>query len=63
MIGPKVKGGRYGEPADLGTLDRNGNLAHTSDFRRLYATGLDWLGVDNTEPVLGDDYDAFDIYR
>lgn len=63
VIGPKVKGGRYGEPADLGTLDRAGNLAHTSDFRRLYATGLDWLGVDNTEPVLGDDYEAFKVFR
>lgn len=63
VIGPKVKGGRYGEPADLGALDRAGNLAHTSDFRRLYATGLQWLGVDNTEPVLGDDYEPFPVYR
>jgi uncharacterized protein (DUF1501 family) len=63
VIGPKVKGGRYGEPADLGRLDRAGNLAHTSDFRRLYATGLAWLGVEDTEPVLGDDYDPFPVFR
>jgi uncharacterized protein (DUF1501 family) len=62
VIGPKVKGGRYGEPADLGHLDGAGNLAHTSDFRRLYATGLGWLGVDDTEPVLGNDYEPFPVF-
>ena len=28
-----------------------------SDFRTLYATGLDWLGVHDTEPVLGPRFD------
>lgn len=57
LIGPKVKGGRYGAPASLTSLDANGNPAPTTDFRRLLATGLHWLGVDDTQPVLGGQFD------
>jgi uncharacterized protein (DUF1501 family) len=53
LIGPKVKGGRYGAPATLTKLDATNNLVSTTDFRTLYATGLQWLGVQDTEHILG----------
>ena len=62
VVGPKVAGGRYGEPPSLTALDATANLVHTVDFRRLYATALDWLGVE-AAPVLGDDFKPFDVFR
>jgi uncharacterized protein (DUF1501 family) len=62
VVGTKVLGGRYGAPPALDTLDRGGNLEHHVDFRALYATGLDWLGVES-RPVLGDDFDALAVFR
>lgn len=53
LVGPHVKGGRYGEPPSLTRLDANGNLVPTIDFRSHLATGLGWLGVQETEPILG----------
>ena len=53
LVGPHVKGGRYGEPPSLTRLDANANLVPTIDFRSHLATGLGWLGVQDTEPILG----------
>jgi uncharacterized protein (DUF1501 family) len=53
VIGSTVKGGRYGAPPSLDTLDLNGNLEHSTDFRAVYATALQlWLGVE-AAAVLG----------
>jgi uncharacterized protein (DUF1501 family) len=61
FIGSKVKGGRYGERPSLSKLDQSGNLAHTVDFRSLYATALKgWLGVD-PEPVLGKRWETLPV--
>jgi uncharacterized protein (DUF1501 family) len=57
LIGPRVKGGRYGAPPTLTKLDSTNNLVPTTDFRTLYATGLRWLGVQDTEPILGGRFD------
>jgi uncharacterized protein (DUF1501 family) len=38
VLGGRVKGGRYGRPPSLERLDGNGDLIHTTDFRRVYAT-------------------------
>ena len=57
LIGPKVKGGRYGSPPSLTKLDATSNLVPTTDFRTLYATGLTWLGVQDTERILGGRFD------
>jgi uncharacterized protein (DUF1501 family) len=47
LIGPSVKGGRYGAPPSLTKLDDHGNLVAGVDFRSLYATVLQgWLGVE-----------------
>ncbi|HXH22327.1 MAG TPA: DUF1501 domain-containing protein [Dehalococcoidia bacterium] len=43
VVGNQVKGGFYGEPPSLSSLD-NGNLRFTTDFRSVYATILErWL--------------------
>ena len=62
VAGAKVLGGRYGTPPDLHTLDRGGNLEHHVDFRAMYATALDWLGVES-RPVLGEDFEALPVFR
>jgi len=62
VVGPKVKGGRYGEPPSLAQLDATGNLQHTADFRRHYATGLHWLGAES-EPVLGEKFEPFNVFK
>lgn len=62
VVGPAVTGGRFGEPPSLTSLDRTGNLVHTTDFRSLYATLLDgWLGVESGA-VLGDDFPTFPLF-
>lgn len=61
VVGPAVQGGRYGEPSSLTKLDVNGNLVSAVDFRRLYATGLAWLGSE-AKPVLGERYETFNVF-
>ena len=56
LAGARVAGGLYGEPPDLGRLDR-GDLQYTVDFRRVYATVLEqWLETPAAPILLG----AFD---
>ncbi len=62
LIGPPVKGGRYGEPPSLTALDDTGNVTPTVDFRSLYATGLSWLGLQDTETVLGGQFDPVPVF-
>jgi uncharacterized protein (DUF1501 family) len=45
VIGANVKGGLYGQMPSLTTLDRNGRMISSLDFRSVYGTLLDgWLG-------------------
>lgn len=45
-LGGTVRGGLYGAMPDLGRLDGEGNVAHTLDFRAVYATVLRrWWGI------------------
>jgi uncharacterized protein (DUF1501 family) len=61
IIGSKVKGGRYGQPTTLGTLDSRGNLPMTVDFRQVYATALEgWLDVD-AQPILGSGFEPLPL--
>ncbi|MDP6351507.1 MAG: DUF1501 domain-containing protein [Alphaproteobacteria bacterium] len=54
VIGDAVKGGVYGAPPSLTELD-DGNLIHTTDFRRVYATMIgEWLGLDPAVVLKGD---------
>lgn len=44
VMGGKVRGGIYGDRPDLKQLDADGNLQHTVDFRKVYATvAQNWL--------------------
>ena len=57
LIGPGVKGGRYGAPLSLTQLDDHGNLRFTTDFRAYYAAAVqDWLGVE-ADAVIGTGFD------
>jgi len=40
-FGPHVRGGVHGEAPSLRELDRDGNLRHSTDFRRVYASILE----------------------
>jgi uncharacterized protein (DUF1501 family) len=52
IIANNMKGGHWGEPANLNDLDK-GNLRFTTDFRSVYATVMDgWLGAP-AEKLLG----------
>lgn len=56
VFGGTVAGGFYGPPANLAALDPNGNPAHTTDFRQIYADVLtSWFGLEAsaTASVLG----------
>ena len=58
-VGKSVKGGLYGGYPDLTSLDSNGNMKFTTDFRSLYATVLErWLGqaATSTDTLLGSAY-------
>ena len=62
LAGDAVKGGLYGADPSLSTLDGNGNLVHTVDFRSLYATILDrWLAADS-QALLGASYEHLDVF-
>ena len=61
LIGPAVKGGRFGEPPSLDNLNSSGNLIHTVDYRSVYATVLDtWLEAD-ADTVLGAQYERLPV--
>ncbi|HEY8583849.1 MAG TPA: DUF1501 domain-containing protein [Capillimicrobium sp.] len=50
--GTRVRGGVLSEIPDLGRLDRDGNLAVTIDFRRVYASIMEqWMGADAASVV------------
>ena len=50
--GTRAQGGILSEYPDLGRLDRQGNLAVTLDFRRVYSSLLEqWLGTGADEVI------------
>jgi len=54
LVGSSVRGGQYGQALDWTTLNADGNLSHTVDFRRVYASvAQDWLGADSTRLLRG----------
>ncbi|MBM3675972.1 MAG: DUF1501 domain-containing protein [Actinobacteria bacterium] len=63
LVGEQVNGGLHGQQPSLTALDRNGNLVHQVDFRRVYATVLEqWLKADATQ-VLGYGFTKLDLFR
>jgi uncharacterized protein (DUF1501 family) len=64
IAGKDVKGGQYGAIPSLTKLDAGGNLIHTTDFRRVYATMIDgWLGLHDTRQLLNGDFQPFEMFR
>jgi len=62
LIGKRVHGGVHGDPPDLRNLDSNNDLRMQTDFRRVYATVLTWLGGD-PEAVLGKGFAPLELVR
>ena len=61
VVGNKVKGGQYGKPPSLTELD-DGNLWHTTDFRRVYASMIgEWMGVD-ADAVLKGNFEPLGLF-
>ena len=53
LAGKPIKGGHYGKPPSLTALTDGENLAHTVDFRRVYATAIDgWMQPGAAATVL-----------
>ena len=62
LLGTKVHAGLHGQHPDLERLNR-GDLAFTTDFRRVYASVLtDWLGADATS-ILGQRFEPLKLIR
>lgn len=62
IIGAPVAGGHYGAPPSLTDLD-DGNLRHTTDYRRLYSTLIKgWMGHDAVAEVLKDDFSPLPVF-
>lgn len=54
VMGNGVAGGLYGSYPSLTTLDANGDLIFTVDFRTVYASMLEnWMGVDSRDMLGG----------
>ena len=63
VIGKPVKGGHYGKPPSLTELDAEGNVAHTTDFRRVYASLIEgWFGYQQSRALLLGDFAALAIF-
>jgi uncharacterized protein (DUF1501 family) len=61
VLGNAVNKGIFGEPPSLSSLDSNGNLKYTIDFRSVYATVLDrWMGASSKD-VLGGSFGSQDF--
>lgn len=62
LVGGRVKAGVVGAHPSLAKLE-DGNLAHHTDFRQVYASILEgWLGVPHKE-VLGREFKKVDVLR
>jgi uncharacterized protein (DUF1501 family) len=62
LVGRAVKGGFYGQHPSLTDLDE-GNLKMTTDFRRVYATGIaEWLGCTDTASILKGRFEPLGVF-
>ena len=62
LIGQPVKGGHYGQAPDLTRLNAEGNVTHTVDFRRVYASVIqDWMNA-NSAALLNDRFETLPVF-
>jgi uncharacterized protein (DUF1501 family) len=63
VVGKPVKGGHYGQPPSLTNLDADGNVAHTTDFRRVYASLIEgWFGHPDSKGLLSGDFAGLPMF-
>lgn len=63
VVGSQVKGGHYGDIPSLTELNAEDNLAHTTDFRKVYQTMTEgWLGHGGSSTLLGQDFGHFELF-
>ena len=63
VIGKQVKGGHYDKSPSLTDLDVGGNVAHTTDFRRVYASLIEgWFGYKDSKSQLSGDFATLPIF-
>ena len=63
VVGKPVKGGQYGKPPSLTELDADGNVAHTTDFRRVYASLIEgWFGYADSKSLLSGEFAGLPIF-
>jgi uncharacterized protein (DUF1501 family) len=62
IAGKPVQGGHYGAMPSLVDLD-DGNMRHTTDFRRVYATLIrKWMNYPNVSEVLKQDFNVLEVF-
>jgi uncharacterized protein (DUF1501 family) len=62
LVGQPVKGGHYGQAPSLTNLNADGNVQHTTDFRRVYATLMaQWMGADS-QALLNGKFEALQVF-
>jgi uncharacterized protein (DUF1501 family) len=63
VVGKPVKGGHYGQPPSLTDLDADGNVAHTTDFRRVYASLIEgWFGYRDSKGLLSGEFAGLPMF-
>jgi uncharacterized protein (DUF1501 family) len=63
VMGKSIQAGHHGSPPALDALNADDNLAHTTDFRQVYASVIDgWLAPGLASRVLGGDFTPLKLY-
>jgi uncharacterized protein (DUF1501 family) len=63
VIGKPVKGGHYGQAPNLTELDAGGNVAYTTDFRRVYASLIEnWFGYQDSRALLSGEFASLPLF-
>jgi len=62
LVGGALNGGHYGQAPSLTTLNPEGNVLHTVDFRRVYATVMqEWMGA-NSQILLNGRFEPLSVF-
>ena len=62
VMGQGVRGGHYGALPSLTDLD-DGNMRHTTDFRRVYATmASEWMGCQDIAAVVKGEFEQLGVF-
>ena len=62
LVGQPVKGGHYGQAPDMTRLNAEGNVTHTVDFRRVYASVIqDWMKA-NSAALLNGRFETLPVF-